>query len=224
MHKNTDFYEILGVTQDATQERIKTAWRKLVIKHHPDQGGTAEMFMAINYAYKQLSDIDTRRNYDRSRAYHNRASSSDSGHAHEKAKEESSKKRAAPEEPEDYTKAVFVDGIESRDKSGATHYVRRGDFVYYPAPFRNKFLFWSYGDTEYYRARVKKVYSRKQNDFHTVPLFVVEVEGFEQLIFVSDFSRHWFADRTYARREMNKAFRTATLWIVGIFIVLYFIS
>lgn len=59
-----DYYEILGVARTATAEEIKTAYRKLAMKHHPDRGGDPARFQEITTAYNTLSDADKRAQYD----------------------------------------------------------------------------------------------------------------------------------------------------------------
>jgi molecular chaperone DnaJ len=59
-----NFYEILGVTESATQDEIKRAYRKLAVEHHPDKGGNEETFKKISEAYDTLGDEDKRRQYD----------------------------------------------------------------------------------------------------------------------------------------------------------------
>ena len=46
----TDYYKILGVGRDATQEDIKKAYRSLAMKHHPDRGGDEKKFKEIEEA------------------------------------------------------------------------------------------------------------------------------------------------------------------------------
>ena len=61
-----DYYQILGVSHDASQEEIKKAFYKLAHKHHPDKGGGDEKkFKEINEAYQTLSDKEKRTQYDR---------------------------------------------------------------------------------------------------------------------------------------------------------------
>ncbi|MGC9066941.1 MAG: molecular chaperone DnaJ [Minisyncoccia bacterium] len=60
-----DYYEILGVPKDASQEEIKKAFYKLAHKYHPDKGGDAEKFKEINEAYQVLSDPEKRAQYDK---------------------------------------------------------------------------------------------------------------------------------------------------------------
>ena len=63
---NEDYYKILGVAKAASEEDIKTAYRKLAHKYHPDKsGGDEKMFKKINEAYQVLSSREKRAQYDR---------------------------------------------------------------------------------------------------------------------------------------------------------------
>jgi curved DNA-binding protein len=65
----TDYYKILGVGRDATQEDIKKAYRSLAMKHHPDRGGDEKKFKEIEEAYRTLSDSQTKSQYDNPNSY-----------------------------------------------------------------------------------------------------------------------------------------------------------
>lgn len=59
-----DYYEILGVSKNASADEIKKAFRKLAVKHHPDRGGDEKKFKEINEAYEVLKDENKRQRYD----------------------------------------------------------------------------------------------------------------------------------------------------------------
>lgn len=60
-----DYYTILGVPRNASEDEIKKAYRKLAHKYHPDKGGSSEKFKEINEAYQVLSNKEKRAQYDR---------------------------------------------------------------------------------------------------------------------------------------------------------------
>ena len=64
-----DYYQILGISKDASQDDIKKAYRKLARKYHPDLNPgdktAEEKFKEINEAYAVLSDSQKRAEYDR---------------------------------------------------------------------------------------------------------------------------------------------------------------
>jgi molecular chaperone DnaJ len=60
-----DYYQVLGIPKDASQDDIKKAFRKLAHEHHPDKKtGNADKFKEANEAYSVLSDDSKRQQYD----------------------------------------------------------------------------------------------------------------------------------------------------------------
>jgi len=66
--KFRDYYEVLGVAKDASQDEIRKAFRKLARTHHPDvaqdKANSEEKFKEINEAYEVLGDAEKRKKYD----------------------------------------------------------------------------------------------------------------------------------------------------------------
>ena len=59
-----DYYSILGVSKNATQDDIRKAYKSLAMKNHPDRGGDSTKFQQINEAYETLKDPSKRQQYD----------------------------------------------------------------------------------------------------------------------------------------------------------------
>jgi molecular chaperone DnaJ len=60
-----DYYEVLGISKNASADEIKKAFRKLAVKYHPDkEGGDEAKFKEANEAYEVLKDQQKRQRYD----------------------------------------------------------------------------------------------------------------------------------------------------------------
>jgi DnaJ family protein A protein 2 len=59
-----DYYQILGINRNSTEEEIKQAFRNLAKTHHPDKGGNKEKFQELQEAYDTLTDPNKKQVYD----------------------------------------------------------------------------------------------------------------------------------------------------------------
>ena len=67
MATQRDYYEVLGLGKSASEAEIKSAYRKLALKYHPDrnkEAGATEKFKEISTAYEVLGNSEKRKMYD----------------------------------------------------------------------------------------------------------------------------------------------------------------
>jgi DnaJ-class molecular chaperone len=66
-----DYYSILGVPRNASEQEIRKAYKKQSMQHHPDRGGNEEQFKKVNEAYSTLKDPQKRAAYDNPQPQYN---------------------------------------------------------------------------------------------------------------------------------------------------------
>jgi len=64
-----NYYDILGVNEDASADQIKNAFKDIAKKEHPDRGGNEDKFKEANEAYETLKDVKKRQEYDTIRKF-----------------------------------------------------------------------------------------------------------------------------------------------------------
>ena len=64
-----NYYDILGVTEDASKDTIRKAFKEIAKKEHPDRGGDESKFKEANEAYDTLKDSKKRQEYDTIRKF-----------------------------------------------------------------------------------------------------------------------------------------------------------
>ena len=74
MNKN-DYYKELGVSRNASKSEIKSAYRLLAKKYHPDTGGSSDKFLAIQLAWETLNDPQKKIIYDESLFFRDKSES-----------------------------------------------------------------------------------------------------------------------------------------------------
>ena len=69
MNKKLDrnYYDILEIERTAEEAAIKKAYKKAALIHHPDKGGSDEMFQQVHEAFQVLTDAVKRSEYDKVR-------------------------------------------------------------------------------------------------------------------------------------------------------------
>ena len=68
MATRRDYYDVLGVPRNATEDQIRSAYRQQALRYHPDRNkedGAAERFKEVTEAYEVLRDSEKRSMYDR---------------------------------------------------------------------------------------------------------------------------------------------------------------
>lgn len=218
-----NYYEFLGVEQTASQDEIKKAYKKLLFKYHPDTGFEKddELFKKLQIIYSILSDPIQRKSYDETIAY--KSYKKHEGQKTEHDKQNNYKSAETEDIPENYAVATFIDGLEVVDSAEIRQYVKLDDYLYYKVEVDKKVLFYNYKGSDYYRTKVLKIYSKKRNSFRKVPLFVVNFQDVEHILFEKDFQRHWLTENGFKVLEKRSAMNALVAGLVVSGVILYWL-
>ena len=121
MASKRDYYEVLGLNKDATEQDIKKAFRRLAMQYHPDRNkapDAEEKFKEINEAYAVLSDVDKRREYDKQYANEFKESLSRTHNSNEEAYSSYTKSREESESDfEEWLKEYLKINLDNLNKT-----------------------------------------------------------------------------------------------------------
>jgi curved DNA-binding protein CbpA len=210
---NRNYYEILGVSQDSTQEEIRAAYRKQAFKYHPDRNtennvGSDSKMKELNFIYSILSDPIQRKTYD------------------ETTKFDSDFESYKSQTSYSYV-YVFCTEIEIEDSQGNTSIISKGQNIYYLVEIDKSIITWKYKSKEYFNLIIKEIFDPEKKDSFSqtikydlkkTPLFLVHIGEKDMIIYQEDFQNHWISERTY--RKMDKKSGVITGIIVAVFLLL----
>jgi len=167
---NKNFYQILGVPQNASQSEIKSAYYKLAKQYHPDVNkGNEERFKEISSAYETLSAVDKRKNYDEMLKYGGGSSYSNQGQQY-------SNQQSSWQQQYQQYQQYYNQQQQQQNQSGADGTGRRKGFweqytEYYYDPTSNKYKarsnsqFYEDPNTAYYRQHQTFKEKQEYRDF-----------------------------------------------------------
>lgn len=209
-----NYYEILGVSQEATQEEIKTAYRKQAFKYHPDRNtenkvGTDSKMKELNFIYSVLSNPIQRKAYDDTIKYDSDFDSYESKASYSYVN-------------------IFCNEIEIEDSLGNTSIINKGQNIYYLVEIDKSIITWKYKSKEYFSLIIKEIFNPEKKesfaqtrkyDFKKTPLFLVHIGEKDMIIYQEDFQNHWLSERTYQKMDKKNGIITgiivAVILLVG---------
>ena len=167
-----NYYEILGISSDATQEEIKIAYRKQAFKYHPDRNienkvNTDSKMKELNFIYSVLSDPIQRKAYDDTIRYDSDFDSYES-------------------EPSYSYVNIFCNEIEIEDSLGNTSIINKGQNIYYLVEIDKSIITWKYKSKEYFSLIIKEIFNPLTLSIFNSGLHIFEFLYFTQMIYESD--------------------------------------
>lgn len=200
-------YQFLGVTQDATLEEIKSAYRRLALKHHPDRNKdkkTSEQKMKeINFIYSILSDSRKRRSYDETLGEKD---------YFDDLFNRSKKNR-------DWVN-IYCEELEVLDITGEKSKIKVGESIYCAVEVDTSILGFKYKRKEYFDVYIKNIFNPDQSDHFAEalgidikkePLCQAHFGNEDLIIYKEDFQSYWLTEEHYNKIDLKKGLTTALL-------------
>ncbi len=206
-----NYYDILGVSNNASHDEIKAAYRKQALKYHPDRNpdkSSDGKMKELNFIYSVLSDPEQKKAYDDSIEYSNNIAGQDSNY-------------------NVYSDInIFCEEISISDSLHNHSIIRTGQDIFYIVEIDKSIITWKYKSKEYFNLTIKKIFDSEQKDNFSkfikynvkkMPLFLVNIGERNIIIYKEDFENHWLSEWSYKKLDKKKGLITAI--IVGVLIL-----
>jgi curved DNA-binding protein CbpA len=207
-----NYYDILGVSNNASHDEIKAAYRKQALKYHPDRNpdkNSDGKMKELNFIYSVLSDPEQKKAYDDSIEYSNNIAGQDTNY-------------------NVYSDInIFCEEISISDSLHNHSIIRTGQDIFYIVEIDKSIITWKYKSKEYFNLTIKKIFDSEQKDNFSkfikynvkkMPLFLVNIGEKNIIIYKEDFENHWLSEWSYKKLDKKKGLITAI--IVG-FLILF---
>lgn len=209
--KNRNYYEVFGLDKNADLETIRSRFRELVLKFHPDRRSdidfATEKMKQINCIYSALGDKTLRQEYDAAMGF-----------------EEEFENVYSNYEPPHY---IYQDSIEIIDAVGLSVIIKIGEYIYFPAErclsiFGKRFKL---KGKDYVGVKVQKIFNPKyKNEYEKVlrkdlerePLFSINFGNEEMIIFKEDFQKIWISQKSLNQKDIKTV-------IISVFVIILLI-
>jgi len=207
-----NYYQFFEVSQDATSDEIKSAYRRLALKHHPDRNknkkSSEQKMKEINFIYSILSDSRQRKSYDDTlgaRDYFDDL--------------------AQRTQPKKTWVDIYCDDLEITDSTGQKSRIKVGENIYYAVDVDHSIFGWKYKRKEYFDVYVKKIFNpEKKNlfadalgfDFKKEPLCQAHFGEQDLIIYREDFQAYWLTEEHYNKLELKSGLATAFLVVLAL--------
>ncbi len=208
-----NYYHFLGVSQDAPLDEIKSAYRRLALKHHPDRNknkkSSEQKMKEINFIYSILSDSRKRKSYNETLGA--------TDYFDDLAQRAQSKKTWMD---------IYCDELVIMDSTGQKSKIKVGESIYYAVDVDRSILGWKYKRKEYFDVYVEKIFDpAKKNiftdalgfNFKKEPLCQAHFGEEDLIIYREDFQSYWLTEEHYNKMELKSGLITA--FLVGVVLV-----
>ena len=204
--KNRNYYEIFGLDKNVDLKAIKSRYRELALKFHPDRQKdkefATEKMKYINYIYSVLGDSARRQEYNAALGF-----------------EEEFEDLYSSYEPPVY---IYQESIEITDSARLNAVIKRGDYVYFPVDqyisfFGKKF---NLKKKDYLGMKVQKIFNPEyKNVYEKVlrkklekePLFCINFGNEEMIIYKEDFEQVWISQKSLNKKDAKTVIISAII-------------
>ena len=198
-NKNRNHYEVFGIERNAGVSAIKSRFRDLVLKFHPDRQKDKEFYdnkmKHINYIYSILSDAVLKKQYDSTLGF-----------------DEEFEEALSNYKPPVY---IYQDSVEIIDSDGLKSIIRDRNYIYFPVDqyisiFRKRIPLNIKG---HQGVMIQRIFNPKYKDnyekilgkkLEKEPIFCISFGADEMIIYKEDFQRIWLSQKSLNKRDMRK--------------------